>query len=254
MSRTTKQILYGFFYLILWVFFFWLVYLAFFRSPASCFDNVQNQGEEGVDCGGPCTKACFLPTSKSIQEVGGVKILYPGQKKISLLVEIQNSNSNLAANFFNYHFLIYDSSGKLLGSIDDSSFIYANEIKYLAVPGLNFDAVGKIGSVELVIDNVNWVKPERFPKPQITIQGENAGVKGEQIQVQGKLADNDTISFAKVEVLSVFYGQLGQADGVSATEIDNLAAGEVKPFSILHPSISGVDLSKTQVFVYARRP
>lgn len=35
-------------------------------STESCYDNIQNQGERGVDCGGPCT-ACPTPTPVSEQ-------------------------------------------------------------------------------------------------------------------------------------------------------------------------------------------
>ena len=33
-------------------------YAAFFYSPANCFDGEQNNGEQGVDCGGSCSLIC----------------------------------------------------------------------------------------------------------------------------------------------------------------------------------------------------
>ena len=30
-------------------------------AAATCYDGLQNQGEQGVDCGGPCTRACTAP-------------------------------------------------------------------------------------------------------------------------------------------------------------------------------------------------
>jgi hypothetical protein len=30
-------------------------------AAATCYDGLQNQGEQGVDCGGPCTRACAAP-------------------------------------------------------------------------------------------------------------------------------------------------------------------------------------------------
>ena len=35
-----------------------LAYLNFDFVTDHCANNVKNQGEEGVDCGGPCAKAC----------------------------------------------------------------------------------------------------------------------------------------------------------------------------------------------------
>jgi hypothetical protein len=37
---------------------------------ATCSDGIQNQGEVGVDCGGPCT-ACTIPPSGTTGEAGG---------------------------------------------------------------------------------------------------------------------------------------------------------------------------------------
>jgi len=39
--------------------------------PLTCFDDIQNQGEEGVDCGGPCS-ACLPPEDTQLRQcVGG---------------------------------------------------------------------------------------------------------------------------------------------------------------------------------------
>ena len=37
-----------------------------YGCSATCADGIQNQGEEGVDCGGPCAKVCSDPTSDGI--------------------------------------------------------------------------------------------------------------------------------------------------------------------------------------------
>ena len=53
--RLRKQIISG---LVIFLILFLISYLIFLtiRGPvaASCFDGKKNQGEEGIDCGGPC--------------------------------------------------------------------------------------------------------------------------------------------------------------------------------------------------------
>lgn len=36
-------------------------------AQATCFDNIKNQGEEGIDCGGLCTKTCIVETPKNLE-------------------------------------------------------------------------------------------------------------------------------------------------------------------------------------------
>ncbi|KKU42980.1 MAG: hypothetical protein UX56_C0001G0015 [Candidatus Azambacteria bacterium GW2011_GWD2_46_48] len=56
-TRTQKQVIIAIFFLGILFFIGGGFYFAF-RSPASCFDKIQNQGEEDIDCGGPCATAC----------------------------------------------------------------------------------------------------------------------------------------------------------------------------------------------------
>lgn len=39
---------------------------SMYGCSATCGDGIQNQGEEGVDCGGPCNRVCNDPTSDGI--------------------------------------------------------------------------------------------------------------------------------------------------------------------------------------------
>lgn len=39
---------------------------------ATCSDNIQNQGETGIDCGGPCTKTCLFCTGLQCNAPNGV--------------------------------------------------------------------------------------------------------------------------------------------------------------------------------------
>jgi len=40
----------------------WENFIDIYNAPPTCDDGSQNQGEEGVDCGGPCPVACPEPT------------------------------------------------------------------------------------------------------------------------------------------------------------------------------------------------
>lgn len=41
-------------------------YFSFFYEAPSCFDGRQNQGEEGVDCGGACALLCTQPNISTV--------------------------------------------------------------------------------------------------------------------------------------------------------------------------------------------
>jgi len=87
-------------------------FFAFYKAP-TCFDGIQNQGEEGIDCGGPCTQLCqagfAMPQelwATSSQVVAGI---------YNLLAYATNPNLGVAAPAISYDFKIYDGSGILIG-------------------------------------------------------------------------------------------------------------------------------------------
>ena len=86
-------------------------FFAFYHAP-TCFDNAQNQGEEGIDCGGPCAKLCqagFAAPQElwatSSQVVSGV---------YNLLAYVSNPNAAVSAPSVSYDFKLYDSTGILV--------------------------------------------------------------------------------------------------------------------------------------------
>ena len=58
---TQRQLFYALGALFIVVVLGTLVWYGFFYQRATCTDNIQNQNEEGVDCGGVCAKLCVAP-------------------------------------------------------------------------------------------------------------------------------------------------------------------------------------------------
>jgi hypothetical protein len=252
MSRHVKQIIYS----VIYLFIIGLVGTGFylkFKPAPSCFDLKQNQNEEGIDCGFVCGNICLPQDFKPLQIVDQVRVFYPTRNTISLLAKIQNLNQANAAKSFKYIFKIIDNSGNELQVASEKSFIYAGDIKYLAVFNIPVTDVSKIKSGEISIEDPTWVRTEEFMRPQVAVQDQNVSEDVGGIIVKGKLSNRDTVNLTKVTAMVIFYGSHGQAAGVSQTEIDNVLPGETRSFTIAHPSISGVDLNRTQIVTFSIR-
>ena len=84
---------------------------SLFTMP-DMFRQFQNEGELGIDCGGPCTKLCqtaFMPA----------KIIWADSEEIApgtydLGAYIENENLNGAAVNVPYTFSVYDNQGVLI--------------------------------------------------------------------------------------------------------------------------------------------
>ena len=105
MNILAKKVLIIAIYLLIFFLIGFLIYLKYKPKP-NCFDNIQNQNEENVDCGGVCTKQCPIVVSENIRvdKVGYVESGTNG--KYDLYAQITNPNNFFGSSKFNYKFEI----------------------------------------------------------------------------------------------------------------------------------------------------
>ncbi len=253
--RLLKQIIYLTGYLTAIFLVLFVMYLIWFKPAPSCFDAVKNQGETGVDCGGPCA-SCEIGTLAPFK-VSWVKNFPVGNRSV-IAAEIKNPNLVWGADNFSYTFDVYDISDNKIYALTKSSFIYANEIKYLAEPNVGVDPK-RIGNVKLSFSDINWKSQEEFIRPET----QTREIKIEQtqpIKISGLVLNNNSYSLFKLNVLGFLYNQKGNLISASKTELGRMPAFEEEQFQITFPptlfvggATSSIDFSKTQVYVEAIR-
>ncbi len=248
--RHAKQLLYGIFYLAFWVAVSTGVYYMFVKPVPTCFDNIQNQDEEGVDCGGTCSQARMcLPDLEPIR-ADRAKVLplalSASSTRISLIVEIGNPNLDWAVNRFSYVFNVYDTSGAKVGSFAGSSYIYAGEVKYLSLPNEIIEGVPELAYAEIEIAEPRWRKAKDFPKVEAAVVIIKTDVLP-TVTARGTVANSASVPVA-AELTAVFYNNQNDIIGVSGTVLDRLAAGEAREFAIFHPAMNDIAPERTRVF------
>lgn len=243
-KKLVKQLIYGAGYLVFFSLIVFLFYLAFLKPAPTCFDNRQNQGEAGIDCGGPCP-SCEIRTLAPI-ESNWIKY-FPNDNQVVITAEIKNPNLKWAADSFSYAFDIYGENGSKIKSIVKNSFIYAGEIKYLVeVPDVDFK---NITSVNISFSNINWRATDEFAKPAAQareIKTEPASQDPTRVTVSGFIANNNAFPLSKVRVIGFLFNAGGLQISASKTELENIAAFQEELFKLNFPkNISLVITSST---------
>jgi hypothetical protein len=249
--RITKQLLYSALYLIVLFLIGSGFYRLFLAPTPTCFDGIKNQDETSVDCGGVCGNVCpgqlqpIMPTER-------VSVFHPTATTLALLVKIQNPN-DVAVQSFDYRFDLFDASSTLLKTVRGTSFIYANEIKYL--PEF-VDAAGIVGATraDFSVENPAWIDATQFERPALAIQDSRTDITTSTITVTGRVANNDTLTLPRVYAVAIMRDRFGSALGVSETELDTVAPGESRAFTITHPAIPAVQDVRSDLLLYAYRP
>lgn len=85
------------------------LYYAFFYTAATCFDTVQNGDEQGIDCGGACTRICSFSVMQP-------KVLWSRAFRVkdgqyNAVAYIENQNLTAGIQTVHYTFSLYDADG-----------------------------------------------------------------------------------------------------------------------------------------------
>jgi len=222
------------FFIILGIIF----YFKYFRQAASCFDGKQNQNETGVDCGGVCI-SCERLTTQNLK-IDWVRIIPLRNNHYDLVAEISNPNPNFGLESFDYTFKLKDSSGTVVATKSDNSFILPGQKKYLIEA--NYVAEKEITEAELFlpdIDKNSWQELSPDFDPRVA----NLFVKDRQFQylengtafaqASGVIKNSSNFDFERVIVSVVLFDGKRDVIGVNKTEARTIPAGSERYFSVL---------------------
>ncbi len=198
------------------------VYFIFFNKTPTCFDNILNQNEREVDCGGVCNKVCpdeirNEPISTWVHSFKVTKGIY------NLVAYIQNPNINYISEPTGYTFQVYDNQNVLIASRSGVTTIPPNKSFPIFEAGV--DTGERVPfKVFFQFDSKpvwhNLSDASNLPKFDIvdTVL-ENASTSP---HLSSSIKNNSFYSFSNVEVVAILYDENENAIASSRTYIDSI--------------------------------
>lgn len=202
-------------------------FLLLYEKP-SCFDAKLNQGERGVDCGGPCAKLCKIDAlAPSILWARVLKVS-PGVYNTVVLIE--NPNLGLGAVDVSYLLKIYDPSNLL---------IYERKGKTSIPPGVIFPVFeGTITTAKRVasratfefVEQPSW-RPYSEKRPEIRVSETKLdGRDGQSFPKLSAVIENrSSRPIPSFGVVAILTGISGNVVAASRTVVDVLPAESKAP-------------------------
>lgn len=237
--RLKKQLIYGTFFGLL-LFFVGLIIYYSFRPQPSCFDNQQNQGEEGVDCGGPCLP-CEITALNLIQEKPRL-IIYP-DNSLDIIAKITNPSQNYGLKKFKYKITLKGNEVK--SEVTGESFIMPLETKYLTIVNKkkpDFEIIST--NLEINFNKNDWTMIDpQTPKIEIL----NYQINNDLLQAE--IINNDQRPFDNLELNFFLYDLFDNVIGVAKTYLDNINPTERQNISLTLPPLNK-EVSRVVLFSY----
>lgn len=254
MGRRLKQFAYLCLFLIFLAGVAGLFYVTFLRAAPSCFDGRLNQGEENIDCGGPCRALCIPTNLLPVTEISAPRVFRPSTSTVAVLVELQNPNAGAGIRQLPYTITVAGSSGAPL-ELRGATSIYPSEFRRFVLVRPAGSLSGTISArLTLATTSISWAPAEQFSRPDLSVVSTQTTSTAEGVRVEGTVTSDDALAVTEVTVVALFYDSFGNPLGASQTVIPRLLAGESTRFSIAYPPQPAIDADATQVIVYGYRP
>lgn len=106
----------------------------FYKTP-SCSDGVQNQNEEGIDCGGPCAYLC-TPQQRS-PTVLFTKTISNGTGRTDVVASVENSNATSAAKNVPYTVTLYGANQVFVQEVTGTLDLPPSSIVPIFISGIS---------------------------------------------------------------------------------------------------------------------
>ena len=206
-----------------------------FVPTPTCFDNRKNQGELGIDCGGPCG-LCELKNPKSVSifwaRLGHAA---PGVYDAAALVE--NPNEVLSSPILQYEFTFFDNIGEI-GRRTGTTFIFPQERVYVVEP--NIQLVREPTRVEFKILGVPPWSVLAGALPTLVVQDRQYRVRDtgghRQSVVEATIANASPFDFRRMETAIVVLDRDGNVVGANRVVNEFVKGGAAVPVVSLWPT------------------
>lgn len=245
MDRLKKKIAYGIFYLAVLILITGVIFLPGVlknisgvkksETKISCSDGLKNNGETGIDCGGPCVSCPYedaLPLA-----LLNISDFISASGEIFLSAEISNPNDDFYASSFSYAFKIFGADGFIAEALTGSDTIPLGERKFIYRADVK--TKGKeFSRAELEIGEVLWRPKGEFSPLRAEVSGDPVLIvkKEEKAAFVHAVIKNTGVSrVPEIRAVAVLRDQFGFSIIVTGTIIARLVGFETREITIPLP-------------------
>ncbi len=220
-----------------------IISIATFYKAPSCSDGVQNQGETGIDCGGPCPYLCTA--QEQPPTVLFTKALPNGAGRTDIIALVENKNADAAAQNIPYHLMLYGADQTLLGDIPGTLDLPPGATVPLYIPNV---ASGKQtvtnAFLEITASAPNWFLMASDPRIIPTVSNTTLGGSGTAPRIEATLTNRSVSVLTNVHAVVLVRGAGGNVIAASATVVPSIPAqGQATVLFTWNSAFPGVPLS-----------
>jgi len=194
-----------------------LISIAVFYKAPSCSDNIQNQGEAGIDCGGPCPYLCTdqeePPTVLFTQALPNTD-----SGRTDVVASVENKNLDAAARNVPYSIVLYGTDQSLIGNVTGTIDLPPGATQPIYVPGVAFGKqIPANAFLEIASSAPEWFHLPTDPRIVPTVSNTALGGTVSAPRIQALLTNPSVTSLSNVQVIVFVKDAQGNVIAASQT-------------------------------------
>lgn len=191
---------------------------TFYQAP-SCMDNKQNQGETGIDCGGPCAHLCTAEVPAP--SVRFVRQLSPVQGRTDVIAYIDNTNANAAMKGAAFTITLYGPDNIIVAEKTGTVDLPPKSTVPVFIPGF-YSGLQTVARAFLTFDtsSFNWY---RYDDTRPTLTVSNIILSGDATpRLTADVSNPTALSLFRVPVVATVFDAQNNAIAASATVLQEI--------------------------------
>jgi Mg-chelatase subunit ChlD len=214
------------------VFFVIPFYVFIYKAP-TCFDNLKNGDETGVDCGGACELVCSSQIAEPISR-WDPRVFKVSDGTYSVLAYLENPNVTAEVANAPYTFKLFDKDNILVSERSGTTLIPRGQTFALYEPNISTGERVPTRAVFEFGKNLTWVK-NTAPQEDITVTSKALSREDSTPRVDAVVVNNGTTLIPHIEFVAIVYDGAGNAIGASKTFVNDLVRGSTKSLVFTWP-------------------
>ncbi|MBI4118365.1 MAG: hypothetical protein HY455_02440 [Parcubacteria group bacterium] len=203
---------------------FFLVILALplylsLQEPASCFDKKQNQGETGVDCGGPCEGVCSLQTADLI--VLWSRALQGTEGVYDAVALVENPNPKAGVRQIAYSFELFDADNLLVVERRGRTFVNPNSRFAIYESGIQTGERVPVRTRFSFEGPPEWIRAEKVA-PTLIVKNRVLEEESPSPKLRAVLENDSLMDARDITVVALLFDGEDNLVGVGKTAVGEL--------------------------------
>lgn len=195
--------------------------LTLLNKVPTCSDSKQNQGELGIDCGGPCSLLCRAQYSNPVIIWGPVEEKVLSNGTYNFLTYVQNPNNGAGAYNASYLFKVYDKNDVLLYQKTGVAFIPPNNNFVIFEDNISLNDKIPVRTKFEFAGNILWQKMDSM-ESSITAVSKELINEDTKPKLFVTLNNSTLKTIENIESVAILYDENNNAVAFSKTKVDSI--------------------------------